>query len=366
MKELGKQKDAKKARKPTPLYPNATRQSPEAKAKGKNLKALQELQGLYEKQTTPRDREGRSDRATRRAESYEKSFSYQLAGASASELATTRRPPTTSRRPSTRTAWTTTATTRRCTTCVVTVLDGKNDEALATLDQFLAKPSPTSRIPAVRAALARQHRPQRRSGEDLPKTACEEPERQEGADERRRARTRPPATTQGQALLEDATTRACSPSEGTARAVRRLHERRALQGCAEGDRGRRGEGHPQGGPDLAKDYMLLARTPTTTAATATRSLSTARPLRWRRTARPYLNMAKILRDQGKTAEAKAAAQKALDKGVKNPTEPRKSSRLRTITSRGIGIGARPRIGISLEIPAAASRSVRRPALQSGA
>jgi len=34
----------------------------------------------------------------------------------------------------------------------------------------------------------------------------------------------------------------------------------------------------------------------------------------------YLNMAKILRDQGKTADAKAAAQKALDKGVKKPTE----------------------------------------------
>ena len=34
----------------------------------------------------------------------------------------------------------------------------------------------------------------------------------------------------------------------------------------------------------------------------------------------YLNMAKILRDQGKTGEAKAAAQKALDKGVKKPAE----------------------------------------------
>ena len=34
----------------------------------------------------------------------------------------------------------------------------------------------------------------------------------------------------------------------------------------------------------------------------------------------YLNLAKLLRDQGKTAEAKAAAQQALDKGVAKPAE----------------------------------------------
>ena len=89
MKELGKAKEAKtRSRKqPQQLYPNATRQSPEAKAKGKNLKALQELQEAYEKQ----DYAGviakaDADRRAADANAYEKSFAYQLAGASASEM----------------------------------------------------------------------------------------------------------------------------------------------------------------------------------------------------------------------------------------------------------------------------------------
>ncbi len=36
----------------------------------------------------------------------------------------------------------------------------------------------------------------------------------------------------------------------------------------------------------------------------------------------YLNLARILQDQGKAAEASAAAQSALDKGVKEPADAR--------------------------------------------
>ena len=36
----------------------------------------------------------------------------------------------------------------------------------------------------------------------------------------------------------------------------------------------------------------------------------------------YLNLAKVLEYNGKKADAKAAAQKALDKGVKKPDEAR--------------------------------------------
>ena len=88
MKELGKGTDAKQGEtQEQQLYPNATRVSPEAKAKGDNLKALQDLQAAYEKQ----DYAGviaKADAIAAKsdANAYEKSFSYQLAGSSESSL----------------------------------------------------------------------------------------------------------------------------------------------------------------------------------------------------------------------------------------------------------------------------------------
>jgi len=74
------------------------------------------------------------------------------------------------------------------------------------------------------------------------------------------------------------------------------------------------------GPELAKDLMVLAQN-------AYYKGSDNDALALYRKAAPmaedgeaYLNLAKILRDQGKNSEAKAAAQQALDKGVKRPEE----------------------------------------------
>jgi tetratricopeptide (TPR) repeat protein len=74
------------------------------------------------------------------------------------------------------------------------------------------------------------------------------------------------------------------------------------------------------GPELAKDLMVLAQN-------AYYNGSDNDALALYRKAAPmaedgeaYLNLAKVLRDQGKNAEAKAAAQQALDKGVKRPEE----------------------------------------------
>ena len=76
----------------------------------------------------------------------------------------------------------------------------------------------------------------------------------------------------------------------------------------------------QPGPDLARDYQVLAQT-----AYANDNMPLAIEM-YRRAApmaadgEAYLNLAKVLEYSGKKAEAKAAAQKALDKGVKKPDE----------------------------------------------
>ena len=84
--ELGK--DLQKAAEAKPaLYPNATRQSPEAKASPKLMKHLQELQARYEKD----DWAGVISKAEElaampAANAYEKSFAYSMAGNAAANM----------------------------------------------------------------------------------------------------------------------------------------------------------------------------------------------------------------------------------------------------------------------------------------
>lgn len=84
--ELGKGQQKAEEAKPA-LYPNATRQSPEAKASPKLIKHLQELQAHYEKD----DWAGVIAKAEKvaampAANAYEKSFAYSMAGNAAANM----------------------------------------------------------------------------------------------------------------------------------------------------------------------------------------------------------------------------------------------------------------------------------------
>src|SRR5688572_5482871 len=85
LKELGKDEAKKEESRPA-LYPDATRQSPEAKAKGKGLKALQDLQKAYEAQDNANVIAKAEAIAAGDGNAYEKSFAYQLAGNAAADL----------------------------------------------------------------------------------------------------------------------------------------------------------------------------------------------------------------------------------------------------------------------------------------
>jgi tetratricopeptide (TPR) repeat protein len=76
-------------------------------------------------------------------------------------------------------------------------------------------------------------------------------------------------------------------------------------------------------PDLAKSLMVLAQNAYFSGSDkdAIELYGKAAPMA--ADGEAYLNLAKILRDQGKVTEAKAAAQSALDKGVKKPEDARK-------------------------------------------
>ena len=74
------------------------------------------------------------------------------------------------------------------------------------------------------------------------------------------------------------------------------------------------------GVDLAKAYVILAQDAyyKDDEPNAIRLYQKAAPMA--ADGEAYLNLAKVLSNSGKKAEAKAAAQKALDKGVKKPDE----------------------------------------------
>ncbi len=76
-------------------------------------------------------------------------------------------------------------------------------------------------------------------------------------------------------------------------------------------------------PELARDYQVIAQNAYAEgdARTAIQIFERAGPMAEDGTA--YLNLAKALSNEGRTAESKQAAQQALDKGVRNPEEARK-------------------------------------------
>ena len=79
----------------------------------------------------------------------------------------------------------------------------------------------------------------------------------------------------------------------------------------------------QASPELAADLAVVANTAyfAEDEPTAVALYTRAGPMG--ADGEAYLNLAKILSNQGKLAEAKSAAQKALDKGLKRPEEARR-------------------------------------------
>ena len=307
-----------------PLYPNATRQSPEAEAKGQNLKALQSLQEAYEKQdyagvvAKADELAGKSD-----ANAYEKSFSYQLAAAAASELGDEAKAGDYFKKAVDANGLENNSHYQAMYNLAVVQYGLKQNEAsLATLDKFIAEtktdnPEHFKLRAALLANLGRNDEAAKMFTDELAKNPND-----------KKALMNAVATLQAanedkkaNALLEDAYKKGMLTEQKEIRAlyVGYMNDERwkdAQKVIEEG----LAKGVLKEGPDLAKDYMILGQNAYFTGSDvdAIGFYSKAAPMATDGEA--YLNMAKILRDQGKDAEAKAAAQKALEKGVKKPSD----------------------------------------------
>lgn len=328
MAELGKGKEeAKKPEQKPAQYPNATRVSPEAKANGKVVKDLQAMQESYEKQ----DMAGviaKADQiaAMSAAGAYDKSFAYSMAGNAAADLDDQAKAADYFKKAIDANGLDNDSHFNvMYNLAVIQYGNEKYADALATMDRFLAETkSEDPKHAAFRAGILANLGRNDEAAAVYKDLVSKNP-----AD--KRLLMNAVATLQGadkfdqaNVLMEDAYKRGMLTEEKELRSL--------YIGYMNADRYKDAEaviedgiakGILKPGPDLAKGYVILAQNAYYKGSDkdAIRLYQKAAPMA--ADGEAYLNLAKVLSNSGKKADAKVAAQKALDKGVKKPDEAKK-------------------------------------------
>lgn len=312
---------------PAPLFPGVTRPSPEVKVKGKAAqKAMHEMHQAYEQEDYAGAIAKAEAIAAGKGGAYEKSFAYQLAGNAAAAL----------------------GDDARASEFFKKALDGNgldNDshyqvmfnlavtqfgqerfpDALATLERFLAETRSDKREhQALRAGILANMDRHADAAAIYAELLAKHPDDM-------KLRMNAVATYQqadqfdkASALLADAMTRGLltEPRQYRALYAGYINDDKDKEALAVIEDGL-AKGVIKPGPELAKDYMVLAQKAYYNGndKEAVVLYKRAAPIAADGTA--WLNLAKILKEQGKAAEAKAAAQSALDKGVNKPEEAKR-------------------------------------------
>lgn len=317
---------AQQAKKP-PLYPNATRKQPEAKVSPKIVKLLQAMQDLYEKDDWAGViAKAEEIAAAEGASAYEKSFAYSMAGNASSNLD--------DQNGAANYFAKAVATdglendghySTMYNLAVIQYGEEKYAEALATVDRFLAETkSEKPEHLAFRAGLLGNLERHAEAAEIYKALVARNP------DDKRILMNAVAALQNGDkfdeanVLLEGAYQRnmLTEPRELRALYVGYMNVQRwddAQKVIEDGV----AKGILQAGPDLSRDYQVLAQN-----AYMDDKIPLAIEL-YKRAApmapdgEAYLNLAKVLDYADKHAEAKAAAKQALDKGVKKPEDAKR-------------------------------------------
>ena len=325
--ELGKGKeDAKQAEQKPAMFPNATRVAPEAKASGKMVKNLQALQDLYEKQDMAGVIAKAEDVAGMPAAGpYEKSYAYSLAGNAAADMDDQAKAADYFAKAVAANGLDNDSHFNTMyNLAVIQYGNDKYAEALATIDRFLAetkseKPEHQGFRAGVLANLDRNDEAAAIYKDLVAKNPTDKRVLMnavaalQGADK----------FDQANLLLEDAYKRGMLTETRELRALyigymnaqRWADAQKVIEdGVA--------KGVLKSGPDLARDYQVLAQNAYVDDKVALAIDLYGRAAPMAADGEAYLNLAKVLEYSGKKADAKAAAQKALDKGVKKPDEAR--------------------------------------------
>ena len=325
MAELGKNKEAEqKTEEAAALYPSATRVQPEAKANPKIVKQLQEMQELFEKQENDKViAKAEAIAAMPSAGAYEKSFAYSLAGnaaadkddqsAAANYFAKSVEANGLDNNSHFSTMY---------NLAVIQFGNEKYAEALATMDRFLAETkSSKPEHAAFRAGILANMGRHDEAAAIYKKLVADNPGDKRLLMNAVAALQNADKFAEGNVLLEDAYKRGMltEPRELRALYVGYMNASRWDDAQKVMDDGT-AKGILQAGPELAKDYMVLAQNAYVDDKIPQAIALYGKAAPMAADGEAYLNLAKVLEYAGKKADAKAAAQKAIDKGVKKPEE----------------------------------------------
>ncbi|HSD15778.1 MAG TPA: hypothetical protein VLC71_00775 [Thermomonas sp.] len=325
MAELGKGKDeAKQAEDKPALYPNATRTAPDAKSSGKMVKNLQGLQELFEKQDMPGViAKAEEIAAMPAANAYDKAFAYSLAANAAADQDDQAKAAEYFRKAVEANGLDNDSHyTTMYNQAVIQFGLEKYTDALATIDRFLAETkSEKPEHQAFRAGILSNLERHEEAGAIYKALVAKNPTDKRILMNAVAAFQNAEKQEQANALLEDAYKRGMLTESRELRAlyIGYMNASRWDDTQKVIDAGL-AKGVLQPGADLARDYQVLAQNAYADdkIALAIELYGKAAPMA--ADGEAYLNLAKVLEYGGKKGEAKAAAQKALDKGVKKPDE----------------------------------------------
>lgn len=327
LKELGKGEETAKQQEAQPaLYPNATRQSPEAQSKGKGLKALQELQKAFEQQDHAGVIAKADALAASDANAYEKAFAFQLAGNAAADLGDEAKSAAYFRKALEANGLDNDSHYQVMYNLAVVEYGLEQfPAALATLDRFLAetksdKPEHQALRGGILAGMGRNDDAAKLYAELLAKHPDDMKVRMNAVAAYQHADQFDKAN----ALLADAQKKGLLTEANQYRAlyIGYINDDKSKEALAVIEDGL-AKGVIKPGPELAKDFAVLAQKAYYSGSDMDAIALYKRAAPMSADGEASLNLAKILDTQGKKAEAKAAAQVALDKGVKKPEDARR-------------------------------------------
>ena len=321
--ELG-QAEAKKTEAATPLFPNATRQEPDSKASSKTLKALQAAQEAYEKQ----DFAGTIAQAEKiasnpEANAYEKGFAYQLAGSAAADNNNEAKAAEYFQKALDSNGLDNNSHYQVMSN-LATVQFGLDqyDASLKTLDRFLAETKVEDpKYQSMRGSILLSLNRNDEAAKLYQDLYAKNPNDKKLLMNAVAALQQADKYDQANALLGEAYKKGQLTE---AREYKSLYA-----GYLNADKWKEAKTVIEDGAskgllpqdaDLARAYMIVAQKAYAAddAKTAEEMYGKAAPIA--ADGEAYLNLAKVYSFQGKKAQAKEAAQKALDKGVKDPAQ----------------------------------------------
>ena len=326
--QRAKKEAAQKAAEPVAAqYPQATRQEPETIATKEGLKKLAEVQKLYEAQDYANAiAKANSIAADASSNAYEKAFAHQLAASAAAASGDDASAAQNFEQALSANGLDNNNQYTVMFNLAVTQYGlGQNEKALQTLDRFLSetksdKPEAQTLRGGILMALERYDE----AGKFYDALLAAHPDDKSIRMNAVAAYQQSNQPDKAVALLAAAQAKGqlTEASEYRALYVSYINADQDKQALAVIDDGI-AKGVIQPGPDLARDYMVLAQKAyyASDLATAIQLYGRAAPMA--ADGEAALNLAKVYAEAGKPAEAKAAAQQALDKGVKDTAAAKK-------------------------------------------